>query len=539
MKNSLLLVAAWTAASLSSPAFAQSNATSSLMTYGDVLGSPAHAKVTGLTPQSLTFLVPSFLNNGSNYLVGQTGDPNDVLAVGIDLALQGHYFTAMSNAAGEATINFGIPPLSTLLDKDIYFQALSRPGGGGASEYSDFSNIRWINLNNQYRWQGAGSDLPIASANISWVVTETGSDGGAVRIFACGGGPILLTDAANPYPCAQDAWEYDLRTGETTSLAPMTTGRTFHTLTLLADGKILALGGVTYGGQKSNGDYYTNVLDEGEIYDPATNSWTPVPAMSQHRAAHGANLLPSGQVLVSGGTKGNGSNELTDVSDIMGTALRTTELYDPTTNSWTNGPNMSEPKAGHCAVTLQDDRVLVGGGLTYDTIFGLPIPDFSPKADIYDPAANSFSNAGNIGTKRALFSTCLLPNGNIAIFGGAGGDILNIGPIRACNVYDPSTTSSSSLTSLPSDRAFAGAVSIGNGLVVVMGGASGDLVDPIPQKDVWLYDVYNNNILATLPSMQATHAGNVYEFMEDGTIYVGGGESDSGLAEATAESLSL
>jgi hypothetical protein len=45
----------------------------------------------------------------------------------------------------------------------------------------------------------------------------------------------------------------------------MNTGRWSHTATLLADGKVLVVGGTTlYGG----------VLASAELYDPATGTWT-------------------------------------------------------------------------------------------------------------------------------------------------------------------------------------------------------------------------------------------------------------------------
>ena len=52
-----------------SPLSAQSNATSELMTYGDVVGDSFRVEVSGLTPVVTTFVIPSFNTSGSNYLV--------------------------------------------------------------------------------------------------------------------------------------------------------------------------------------------------------------------------------------------------------------------------------------------------------------------------------------------------------------------------------------------------------------------------------------------------------------------------------------
>ncbi len=538
MSKSVFLWAAGAVLVLALPLSAQSNATSTLMTYGDLVGGTSQGIATGMTPNTPCFLIPSLTNAGSNYLIGQTGDPNDALAVGIDQASVGRYFTAMADASGTATFNFAIPAIPSLLDADVWFQALSRPGGGGAAEYQDFSNLRWVNLNDPDRWQGAGSDLPVPAANITWAVIERGLNGKATKLFAAGGGPALLTDVTTPYHCNGEAWIYDAATGTTTLLpATLNTSRAFHTTTALLDGRVLLTGGITYGGQKANGDYYTLILDSTEIYDPATGQITVGPPMSKVRAGHTATLLNDGRVLVTGGTVGNGNHELTDVTDILGTALRSTEIFDPTTDTWSAGPNLTEPKAGQEAIKLLDGRVWVAGGITHTVIFGIPIPDFSTAVNLYDPATNSFSAGGNIGNKRALFAATLLSDGRIVVAGGAGGDIFSIGPIRQVHLWDPNGNNTTSLGSLPVDTAFAGSVTLSGDRVLVVGGAKGDLFDPIPISDVFEVDVANATIL-TRTSMTVTHGGGIVEMLEDGTVYVGGGESNSGTSTVTSESYS-
>ncbi len=524
---------------LASPLLAQSNATSELMVYGDTLGNPAQVRIEGMTPNSPVFLLPSFRNTGSNYIVGLTGDPSDVLAVDIDLAGPplSIFFTGSSDAAGTFTKTLNTPASASLLGKNVYFQGFCKPGGGGNAEFDSFSNIRWYNLNTSNNWQSAGSNLPVQTANVAWTVLERGFQGRATRVLGSGGGPALLTDVTNPYPTTDQTWIYDLNTGQTQSTGTMVTGRAFHPLTTLQDGRVLACGGIAYGGQKANGTYFTNVLKSAEIWDPSTGSWSALPNMNRHRAANTASLLPSGQVLICGGTKGNGNNELADVADLLGTSLNSTEIFDPATNSWSSGPNLAEPKAGHGAIALQNGLILISGGITYTTIFGINFPDFSSQASTFDPATGSFSNAGNIRTKRALFAHALLPNGKVAFFGGVGGDILNFGPIKNADVFNPATNSASGIAPLPADRGFLQALSLDTGQIMVLGGASGDLTDPIPEADVWVWDSVTNSY-ATASPMTVRRGGNIAEYMEDGTIYVAGGESNSGSAIATAESYS-
>ena len=106
------------------------------------------------------------------------------------------------------------------------------------------------------------------------------------------------------------------RASSATNANPLNAARQNHTATLLPSGKVLVVGG--FGGSGSSGAISTT-----ELYDPATGMWTATGEMTNKRACHTATLLPSGKVLVVGGT-GDPSNSLSSA-----------ELYDPLTGMWT------------------------------------------------------------------------------------------------------------------------------------------------------------------------------------------------------------
>src|SRR5438045_7687133 len=66
-------------------------------------------------------------------------------------------------------------------------------------------------------------------------------------------------------------------------------GRYYHTATLLPNGKVLVVGGVS--GESL-------VLDTAELYDPAIGTWTATGRLNSARSGHSATLLQNGQVLV-------------------------------------------------------------------------------------------------------------------------------------------------------------------------------------------------------------------------------------------------
>ena len=119
--------------------------------------------------------------------------------------------------------------------------------------------------------------------------------------------------------------------------------REFHTATRLLDGRVLLAGGL---GQA--GDVHP-VLDSAEIYDPATNAWTPTGSLNLARYFHQAVLLADGRVLVADGR------------DVNGFPTKTVEIYDPAKRTWSFTKAMLNPPGGNL-VLLADGRVLAAGG---------------------------------------------------------------------------------------------------------------------------------------------------------------------------------
>ncbi len=78
-------------------------------------------------------------------------------------------------------------------------------------------------------------------------------------------------------------------------------------------------------------------------------------AMTTARAGHRAVALPTGEVWIVGG------------HDARGQALRSTELYDPTTRTFRPGPELAAPR-DEAAVGLGDDEVVIAFGAGETTV---------------------------------------------------------------------------------------------------------------------------------------------------------------------------
>jgi Concanavalin A-like lectin/glucanases superfamily/Galactose oxidase-like, Early set domain/Bacterial Ig domain/Galactose oxidase, central domain len=112
------------------------------------------------------------------------------------------------------------------------------------------------------------------------------------------GRPVTNGAATIDMTAASPAWQ---------SAAPMEYHRSYHTLTVLPDGKVLATGGQT---ETDGVDETTGIL-AAEMWDPDTNKWTTMAAGERPRLYHSsALLLPDGRVLLAGGGAfGNATNE--------------------------------------------------------------------------------------------------------------------------------------------------------------------------------------------------------------------------------------
>ena len=87
--------------------------------------------------------------------------------------------------------------------------------------------------------------------------------------------------------------------------APMANARIYHTLTMLADGTVLAVGGEPTAGQTGQSEVSGGVLPS-EIWDPTTETWSAAAPTGVTRGYHStAVLMPDGTVLVAGSGHAN------------------------------------------------------------------------------------------------------------------------------------------------------------------------------------------------------------------------------------------
>ncbi len=265
-------------------------------------------------------------------------------------------------------------------------------------------------------------------------------------------GTVLVTGGWIHFYTIASAELYDLTTEKWSSTGSLQTPRDDHTATLLRNGKVLVVGGRNLTESKPRQRF---VYASAELYDPATKTWSTAGRMQTERMAHIATLLPDGRVLVVGGLaqRGNAAtsaeiydpttekwsitgspqthvvaSSLLDNGKVLGVGddlkpkskapATSAELYDPATGVWTRTapPLVHLPSApeGYYRTTLLHE-----GHVFLTEFFSKRLNSSPPvKAELYDPAAGTWTETGKEIKGRFAATTTLLPDGSVLICGG-------------------------------------------------------------------------------------------------------------------------
>jgi hypothetical protein len=158
---------------------------------------------------------------------------------------------------------------------------------------------------------GASEDLSFLLNVTTQSWTQTGGSSGIRNgssvmyrpgkvLYSGGAASVISVTPAHPSTAVIDL---TVATPTWRQTAPMGSNRIYHTLTMLADGSVLAVGGEPTSDQ---GIVLTGVLPT-EIWNPTTETWTQGAPIGAPRNYHStAVLLPDGRVLVAGGGHTNG-----------------------------------------------------------------------------------------------------------------------------------------------------------------------------------------------------------------------------------------
>ncbi len=296
-------------------------------------------------------------------------------------------------------------------------------------------------------------------------------------------GKVLVTGGDNRSGVQRTSTElYDPATHTVMDGPAMKTPRSGHTATMIPSGpnagKILFAGGMgADGGEPAST----------ELYDPATNKFSPGPAMRAACSVCTATVITSGKnsgkILIAGSYGSRGQKALL-------------ELYDPSANEFIPGPrtNIREVYSATAIPSGKNaGKVLILGGI--DTTGQEAIA----LTGLYDPEANTFAPGPSVKNIRERHATTVITSGPHAgrILIAGGGNWHDHPSLASTELYDPGSNVFSPGPSMNTGRAGHTATVIlsgkNTGKILIAGGVDSDGVHPAAAlSSTELYDPVTN-----------------------------------------------
>jgi hypothetical protein len=219
----------------------------------------------------------------------------------------------------------------------------------------------------------------------------------------------------------KNAYEFDPVTEKYTRVAAMSEARWYPTLATLTDGRVLAVSGLDDIGQVVPG--------KNEIYDPRTRTWSK--AATRYFPTYPSLFLTGrNKVFYSGSNAGYGPAELG----------RMPGLWDLDTNSFTPVPGLEDPRILETSSSVllppaQDHKVMVlGGGGVGES------KEATRRTAVVDLSADrpSFTPGPDLPSKTRYLNSVIMPDDTVFTTGGSRGYRgRSASNILAAQFYDP------------------------------------------------------------------------------------------------------
>ncbi|HKN14490.1 MAG TPA: kelch repeat-containing protein [Candidatus Binatus sp.] len=202
----------------------------------------------------------------------------------------------------------------------------------------------------------------------------------------------------------------------------------------------------------------------------------------------------------------------------VGGVLSSAELFDPAARTFTPTGSMTVARAGQTITMLRDGRVLVAGGVQ-----NAGFRSQLSSAEIYDPGTGTFSATGSMSVAREGHTATMLRDGRVLIVGGSDNGIHTL---DTAEIYDPSSGIFSSTGHLNQPRIAHIAALLGTGKVLIAGGGRGGTPSGYISYDTAeMYDPAMGRFTPIFARMKSDRVGAAAVKLNDGRVLIVGGKS--------------
>ena len=242
-----------------------------------------------------------------------------------------------------------------------------------------------------------------ASAVGTWAPLTSNPPGDVQMMLLLPDGTVMAQNAqGNAWYRLQPDTHGSYVNGTWTTLAPMSSTRLYYSSAVLQNGRVF-VAGAEYGSGSATA----------EVYDPPSNSWTPVPVPAGLLNMTNA-PAPTGQNTIGFSDSGckllpNGSVMIAPVYPLVNNG---TLIYNPSTGAITAGPPALRSQNEASWVKLPDDSILT-------------VDSRSTRSERYIPSLNAWINDANVPVAlydnfAELGAAVLLADGRAFFLGGTG-----------------------------------------------------------------------------------------------------------------------
>jgi hypothetical protein len=380
------------------------------------------------------------------------------------------------------------------------------------------------------------TSLPAGTAGLSYSATLVASAGAPAYSWSITNGNLPAglsldpsTGAITGIPTAGGTSNFTVQVADTNSLTAtqplsivvsgsLNTSRYRHSATMLNNGQILVVGGVSCPSSSS-----CTYLNSAELYNPDSSLFANSGTMATARSAPTV-LLNNGKVLVAGGYSCDGSGNCSSLSSA--------EIYDPATGTFGSAGTMTVARSDHTMTVLGDGTVLIASGQNCTSATSCSALS---SAEIYDPKAGTFTSTSSVmSAPRFGASPVLLNSGSVLIAGGFDGTNLP----AAAEIYSPANGFTGTGASLNVPRFYSSATLLNSGQVLVAGGLTCNLPG-CPSNAAEIYDPVANTFTNVTGGLVVPRFNHTATLLSNGGVLVVGGYSSCGSSCSSEASTEL